>query len=161
MLITQHTHGCGVEQQVLGLGDGQPNPSCGKDATKVTMGEERDISSELAELGDEGIRTVGNLRRRFPIRRAVEKQIPARPRLENLRGCAAFVRAIVPFGEFRFEFGSWPERCQRARLSSALQGTGQDMGKWDAAQAFAHGLSFRLATRGEWEIHAPAVLARE
>lgn len=49
------------------------NPPGGEHAAKVAKREQRNISSERADLSDEAIRTVGNLRPCLPIRRAVTK----------------------------------------------------------------------------------------
>ena len=50
------------------LRDGQSNPTRGKHAAKVAMGEKRNISIERAEMSDEAIRAGGNLSGCFPSR---------------------------------------------------------------------------------------------
>jgi len=52
VVITEDAERCGAEQKMLRLVDGQPNPPGGKDAAKVAVGEECNISSQQAEAGN-------------------------------------------------------------------------------------------------------------
>ena len=94
-----------AEQEMLPFDHRQPDPSHGQDTPEMAVREERDVSIQRAEPGDEPVRAVGNLGGHFTARTTVPKEIPVRPRFANVHGVLSFVIAIVPLRQVRFDFG--------------------------------------------------------
>lgn len=78
VLIAEKADRGRVEQETLGLLDGQPDPSSAKNTAKVAMREKGDITLERAKARDETIDARGNLSRGFTMRSAVPEKVPAR-----------------------------------------------------------------------------------
>jgi hypothetical protein len=161
MGVTKNAQGSGIEQQRLRLPDGQPNPAGSKDAAKMAMGEERDVTVECAQAEDKSIGTGADLVGCFSIRRTVPEEAPTRSRGENLRSGAALVIPIVPLRKIGLDFGCPVQCCQSTGLLRPLQRTGQYMGKRDPAKAPADVTGFILTPRGQSDVRAAGVSAGE
>jgi len=146
---------------MLRLPHRQSDPASGQDASEVPMGEERGISVQSAETGNEAVSTVGNLGGRFTARTAVPKEIPVRSRPENVRRALSFVVAIIPLRQVRFDFGRRIQPGQLTRSSRALQRAGQHASKRDVPEALSKLPRPVLAVSGQGNVRATRVLAGE
>ena len=122
------------------------------------MRKQRDISAvckgeQSADRRDR--RPVGA----FAIGTTVPKDIPTRPVLSDVPREPAFIVAVVPFRQVRFNLRRYPQSGQLASPSSPLQRAGEDAGKLDVSEPRNEGARFILTVRGQGKVRPTGVLA--
>jgi hypothetical protein len=107
---------------------------------------------------DNPICSPGNLSGRFAAGATVSINHPAGPRLANIRGPLAFVIAVIPLGQVRFDVGPVPKPRQLAGSGGTLPWTGQHAGKYDVMERRCKRARLVLAMPGQWDIGTTGVL---
>src|SRR5258706_8080662 len=96
--VSQNTQRRSAERQKLSRGGGQPKPARGQDAQDVAVREQGGIASRFESAGNNLARACSYLVNRFAGRHAAGPDSPAGGLFANLRGGAALVSAVIPFG---------------------------------------------------------------
>ena len=139
----------------------EADPPRGQNTSKLAMGEERRVAVQRGKTGDEPVGPGGDLLRRFTARTAVRENIPARPRLADVRRAQSLIVAIVPFREIRFNLRRRAQTSQLTGPPRALQRAGQHTRKLKQPQGRSGRARLLLAMRGQRNVGAAGVLARQ
>src|SRR5208283_1351114 len=119
------------------------------------------VAPDGAQPLDDAVGPRADLFRRFSPGAAVAEQLPVRALGVNVRGAEAFILAVIPLDQVGIDFGRGAKAGQFAGADRALQGTGEHLGKAEAAQPPAKGASIPFAALGQWQIGPAGVLPRE
>src|SRR5262249_41561390 len=149
-----------AEREMLPMDYGQSDPSRGQDAAEMAVREERDVAPQHPKSGNEAVGTLGNLRRRLAVRAAVPKQIPIGPRLMDFHWSPSLIVAVIRLGKFRFYPGLPFQSNEGAGLLRALPRAGQHGREPDVVQGGAEPARLVLAMRGQRNLRATGMLAR-
>src|SRR5687767_12320384 len=105
VLARQYAQRRRVEQKMLSLADRQTDPAGGEGTQEVAVREHGHVTAPGAEPRENPIDTRGDLGRRLAAGTAALEQIPVRVAQADVRGGNAFVVAVVPLGQRRFDLG--------------------------------------------------------
>src|ERR1700722_4229559 len=122
------------------------------------MREKRHVAVQRAKTRDEPIGAVRHLLGLFAIRTAVPKHIPTRSFLANVAGEPAFIVAIVPLSQVRFNLHCRTQRGQLTGSPCTLQRTGEHTSKPDMPEPWDELACFVLTARGQGKVGPTSVL---
>src|SRR5687767_9831465 len=100
----------------------------------MSVREERDVSVQASKSFNQAIRTGGYIRGGFAAGAAVQEQVPPRVLFANVGRAPAFVIAIIPFRQIRFDLGNRFPPEQLARAACAQARTGENMAERNVAE---------------------------
>jgi len=161
VLARKYAQRRGVEQKALSVADRQTDPAGGEGTEEVTVREHGHVTARRAEPRQNPVDTRGDLGRRLAAGTAVLEQIPVRVAQADVRRGNAFVFAVVPLGERRFNPGHVGQARQLARSSRTLQRTAPDLRKPHLAQQCAEPTCLLFPALGQRDVRHTRVLARE
>ena len=104
------------------------------------MGEQGDIAIQRLKAVDQPVRARSDVLGGFPIWTAIDKDVPARPLLGDIRRAFALIIAIIPLGQVRLDLGESPKPGQ---LAGSLRALHRAAGNW---MSFSQGASRRASS---------------
>ncbi len=159
--MAENAERCWAEHKMLPFDCRHSDPSRREDASELAMREEYDVASHPLKFRNQPARAEGNLRGRLAAGATVTKQIPIRTFLAKVCRELTFIGAIVPLGEVRFNLGGRRKSRQLACPPGPLQRTCQDVRELDRPKARFKAARLVFAMRGQRNIGAASVLARQ
>src|SRR5215475_9196214 len=126
LVVAEDTERGGSKQKVAARRRWHSNPARRQYPEQMAVPEESGTSVGCAQLGNHAIDARSDIFRALAARTAVAKDHPARPARAYFLRREALVLPIVPFHQVEVDLRHRSKARQPARLSSALQRTGQD-----------------------------------
>lgn len=160
MQVSKNAYGRGVQSEMHSLADRQANPPNTQRTEKVTVGENRHVTSEVANGPQKGVRALCDIPGHFTTGTSVSKDNPIRAALQDLVARKSLVITIVPFDEGRICLGHTAKSCQFARTPRTLQWAGQHAGKFNFFENIMQPPCLFLTTRRQRDVRTARVLAR-
>jgi hypothetical protein len=140
------------------LDDRQSDPTGGQHAPELTVGEERDLALHGPKTSNKSVGAVRDLSGTFASGATVSKDIPIRSLLAYVDATPAFIIAIIPLGEVRFDLRLLPRYHQCTRSLCAPTGTAKYVGEFCESQSLPQLACLILAMLGQRNICSPGVL---
>jgi hypothetical protein len=98
------------------------------------VGEQGDIAIQRLKAVDQPVRARSDVLGGFLIWTAIDKDVPARPLLGDIRRAFALIIAIIPLGQVRLDLGESPKPGQLAGSLRALPRAAQGRRELDVLQ---------------------------
>ena len=144
---------------MLRLDHWQPDPSRRQHDPEMPMREKYDPASHLLESNDPPVVAHCEIRWHLATGASVLKNRPLRPLAMDSSGPFAFVVAIVPVREVRFDLDLCAEPGQGAGALCALPWAGEDAVEREAGQSRGQGVRLVLALSGQGNVRPAGVLS--
>lgn len=156
---TKLAHACGAKREKFSAAGRKTEPSRGQHSQEVPARKYQHVAGHCPHAGEHPIRASAHLRRTFPARATVPKELPAWCLGVNVNRLASLVFTVIPFDQVRVDLGSSAESRQFASMSGAFQWTGKYFGELEIGKALADAASFLFALLRERQIGKTGVLA--